>query len=124
LDANGLLHAQLTNGLPQGFYRVCTMVGNENHSPLQMPVAQRGVQDDCKYFSVGQGGGSTNPNDGTTTDTAAGTNKQTTNTNSSATTPSAPAPAPAPASTGTTTGAGGKGGKTGAKNVGKGGRRQ
>jgi transcription initiation factor TFIID subunit 15 len=54
-DAQNNVFANVTGGLPSGFYRVCTMVANANHSPLQMPVAQRGAQDDCKYFSVGQG---------------------------------------------------------------------
>jgi transcription initiation factor TFIID subunit 15 len=52
--SNGQVFANVPNGLPAGFYRACTMVANANHSPLQMPVAQRGNQDDCKYFSVGQ----------------------------------------------------------------------
>ena len=47
------------------------MVGNANHSPLQMPVAQRGAQDDCHYFSVGQG--SSNTNTGAQNDATANT---------------------------------------------------
>lgn len=54
-DANSKVIAKVPNGLPAGFYRCCTMVANANHSPLQMPVAQRGAQDDCRYFSAGQG---------------------------------------------------------------------
>jgi transcription initiation factor TFIID subunit 15 len=57
-DGNGNVVAKVPNGLPKGFYRCCTMISNANHSPLQMPVAQRGSQDDCRYFSTGQGGGS------------------------------------------------------------------
>jgi transcription initiation factor TFIID subunit 15 len=57
-DGNGNVVAKVPNGLPAGFYRCCTMISNANHSPLQMPVAQRGSQDDCRYFSTGQGTGS------------------------------------------------------------------
>jgi len=103
------LSATVANGLPPGFYRVCTMVSNANHSPLQMPVAQRGGQDDCKYFSAGQG------------------------TNQANTTPTTPAPAPpasgasgsAPAPGASGKAAGGAGtGKKGGSGKGRGGRRQ
>src|SRR5277367_2054320 len=57
LNQDSQVFAAVPGGLPAGFYRVCTMVANSNHSPLQMPVAQRGAQDDCHYFSVGQGAG-------------------------------------------------------------------
>jgi transcription initiation factor TFIID subunit 15 len=62
-NADNQVFANVTGGLPAGFYRVCTMVANANHSPLQMPVAQRGAQDDCKYFSVGQDSGGDNNDD-------------------------------------------------------------
>lgn len=52
-DGNGLLTTVVTGGLPAGNYRVCTMSSSSNHQPVLMPVAQRGAQDDCKYFSVG-----------------------------------------------------------------------
>ncbi|KAA8913858.1 hypothetical protein FN846DRAFT_36160 [Sphaerosporella brunnea] len=55
-DGKGDLQAQVTQGLPAGFYRVCTMTSASNHQPVLMPVAQRGAQDDCQKFSVGQGG--------------------------------------------------------------------
>lgn len=55
-DGNGNLQATVANGLPAGFYRVCTMSSASNHQPVLMPVAQRGAQDDCQKFSVGQGG--------------------------------------------------------------------
>lgn len=102
------LSATVTGGLPPGFYRVCTLVSNANHSPLQMPVAQRGGQDDCKYFSVGQG-----------------TGKQ------ADTTPTTPAPAPpAPPASAASGGAPAPGtsgkatGKKGGSGKGRGGRRQ
>lgn len=53
----GLLSATVTAGLPAGFYRVCTMNSASNHQPVLMPVAQRGAQDDCQKFTVGQGTG-------------------------------------------------------------------
>ncbi|KAJ4516504.1 hypothetical protein HRR83_001838 [Exophiala dermatitidis] len=56
-NGNGLLQATVTNGLPAGVYRVCTMNSASNHQPVLMPVAQRGAQDDCTKFTVGQGTG-------------------------------------------------------------------
>jgi transcription initiation factor TFIID subunit 15 len=75
-NADNEVFANVTGGLPAGFYRVCTMVANANHSPLQMPVAQRGAQDDCKYFSVGQDSGDDN-NDDTADDGSADTSDDT-----------------------------------------------
>ncbi|KAH6720877.1 hypothetical protein BKA61DRAFT_640961 [Leptodontidium sp. MPI-SDFR-AT-0119] len=51
-DGNGLLQATVTDGLPAGVYRVCTMIAARNHQPVNMPVAQRGAQDDCTKFEV------------------------------------------------------------------------
>ena len=48
----GLLRAEVTGGLPTGFYRVCTMVAASNHQPVVMPLAQRGGQNDCARFAV------------------------------------------------------------------------
>jgi len=56
-DGNGNLEATVDEGLPAGFYRVCTMTSSSNHQPVLMPVAQRGAQDDCQKFSVGKNGG-------------------------------------------------------------------
>jgi len=98
LNQDSQVFAAVPGGLPAGFYRVCTMVANANHSPLQMPVAQRGAQDDCKYFSVGQ----TNdpvaiPDFGNVTPAAA-----------PAAAPAPPPAAPAAAATTTSAAAGGK----------------
>ncbi|KAK6580490.1 hypothetical protein PZA11_006726 [Diplocarpon coronariae] len=57
-DGNGLLSATVTDGLPAGNYRVCSMTSSSNHQPVLMPVAQRGAQDDCQKFTVGAGTGS------------------------------------------------------------------
>ena len=68
-NGQGRLTAEVTGGLPTGCYRVCTMSSASNHQPILMPVAQRGAQDDCRYFSVGGacangGGGGGNNNNG------------------------------------------------------------
>lgn len=57
-NGKGLLSATVQGGLPAGSYRVCTMIAAANHQPVNMPVAQRGAQDDCTKFEVG-GTGST-----------------------------------------------------------------
>ena len=54
-NGQGLLSATVTGGLPAGSYRVCTLAAASNHQPVLMPVAQRGGQDDCTKFTVGQG---------------------------------------------------------------------
>ena len=51
-NGQGLLQAVVTGGLPAGVYRVCTMIAARNHQPVNMPVAQRGAQDDCTKFTV------------------------------------------------------------------------
>jgi transcription initiation factor TFIID subunit 15 len=56
-NGQGLLKAVVTDGLPVGIYRVCTMISAANHQPVNMPVAQRGAQDDCTKFEVVQSGG-------------------------------------------------------------------
>lgn len=56
-NGKGLLQAVVPGGLPAGAYRVCTMIAARNHQPVNMPVAQRGAQDDCTKFEVGAGGG-------------------------------------------------------------------
>ena len=73
-NGNGLLQATVTGGLPDGFYRVCTMSGASNHQPVLMPVAQRGTQEDCNKFEV-KGGTAPPPSSSTTAAAAASTNK-------------------------------------------------
>lgn len=51
-NGQGLLQAVVEDGLPVGTYRVCTMIAAQNHQPVNMPVAQRGAQDDCTKFQV------------------------------------------------------------------------
>lgn len=50
---NGLFSTSVTGGLPAGNYRVCSSASAANHQPVIMPVAQRGPQDDCQKFTVG-----------------------------------------------------------------------
>ncbi|GBC00711.1 hypothetical protein RclHR1_03950007 [Rhizophagus clarus] len=49
---DGILTADVDNGLPAGKYRLCTMSASFGHQPVLMPVAQRGAQDDCVRFRV------------------------------------------------------------------------
>ncbi|KAF2147419.1 uncharacterized protein K452DRAFT_304260 [Aplosporella prunicola CBS 121167] len=58
-NGQGLLSADVDGGLPAGTYRICTMSSSSNHQPVLMPVAQRGAQDDCTKFTVGQGSSGT-----------------------------------------------------------------
>ncbi|KAL1986382.1 hypothetical protein VTN96DRAFT_6461 [Rasamsonia emersonii] len=72
-DGNGGLSAAVTGGLPAGVYRVCTMTSASNHQPVLMPIAQRGAQDDCTKFTVGQGqsnNNNNNANSGTSSNSA------------------------------------------------------
>jgi transcription initiation factor TFIID subunit 15 len=71
-NGNGLLTTAVTGGLPAGNYRVCSMAGAANHQPVLMAVAQRGAQDDCKYFTVAAAGGGNGGNGGNAA--AGGTN--------------------------------------------------
>lgn len=61
-NGQGILSATVTGGLPAGNYRVCTMTGASNHQPVLMPVAQRGAQDDCTKFTVGNANAGNNNN--------------------------------------------------------------
>jgi hypothetical protein len=63
-NGQGLLQAVVTDGLPAGIYRVCTMIAARNHQPVNMPVAQRGAQDDCTKFQVVDAAGGNNPGKG------------------------------------------------------------
>ena len=46
---NGQLTADVTNGLPAGSYRICSITTAGNHQGVIGPVAQRGSFDDCVY---------------------------------------------------------------------------
>ncbi|KAG1746818.1 hypothetical protein EDB19DRAFT_1631435 [Suillus lakei] len=71
---NGILTADVTNGLPEGTYKISTINSAANHQPVLVPIAQHGSLDDAVYFTVsnnananangaaaGAGGGSAAP---------------------------------------------------------------
>ncbi|KAG8944806.1 hypothetical protein FRC04_001544 [Tulasnella sp. 424] len=49
---NGVLTADVTGGLPAGFYKVSSINTAANHQPVIGPVAQHGSFDDVSYFTV------------------------------------------------------------------------
>ncbi|KAG9318907.1 hypothetical protein JVU11DRAFT_1017 [Chiua virens] len=51
-DANGYLYANVTGGLPDGVYRMSTLMAAANHQGLALPVAKRGTDEDTIYFVV------------------------------------------------------------------------
>lgn len=51
-DANGLLYTNVTNGLPEGSYRMASINVAMNHQPALVAVAQRGSLDDAIYVSL------------------------------------------------------------------------
>jgi hypothetical protein len=50
--SNGILSADVTNGLPKGFYKISSINTAANHQPALGPVAQHGSFDDAAYVSV------------------------------------------------------------------------
>lgn len=61
-DANGQLYANITGGLPEGTYKMSTIISAMNHQPVLVAVAQHGALDDQIYFTVvasGQNGTTT-----------------------------------------------------------------
>jgi len=53
----GILTADVTAGLPAGFYKLSSINTAANHQPVLVPVAQHGSLDDAVYFTVNGGGG-------------------------------------------------------------------
>jgi len=53
---NGLLTADVTAGLPAGFYKVSSINTAANHQPVLVPIAQHGSLDDVAYFTVTDSG--------------------------------------------------------------------
>lgn len=51
-DANGILTADVDNGLPAGAYKLSSINTAANHQPVLGPVAQHGSLDDAVYFTV------------------------------------------------------------------------
>jgi hypothetical protein len=56
---NGAVTADVTNGVPAGTYRLCSINSSSNHQPVIVPVAQHGGLDDCVYFTASAGGSAT-----------------------------------------------------------------
>ncbi|KAK7019698.1 hypothetical protein VNI00_005417 [Paramarasmius palmivorus] len=56
LDENGALVTNITNGLPDGFYRLSSVALTANHYPVILPVLQHGAVNDAVYFTVSNGG--------------------------------------------------------------------
>lgn len=54
--ANGLLTADVTEGLPAGYYRLASINSAANHQPVLVAVAQHGALDDMVYFTVTEDG--------------------------------------------------------------------
>jgi hypothetical protein len=48
----GVLTADVTAGLPAGFYKLSSINSAANHQPVIVPVAQHGSLDDAVYFTV------------------------------------------------------------------------
>ncbi|KAJ4481143.1 hypothetical protein J3R30DRAFT_3464617 [Lentinula aciculospora] len=61
---DGQVTADVTSGVPDGTYRVCTINSSSNHQPVIAPIAQHGSLDDCVYFTASATGAAS------TTDTA------------------------------------------------------
>ncbi|EEB91762.1 hypothetical protein MPER_09828, partial [Moniliophthora perniciosa FA553] len=59
---DGVLSAEVTKGLPEGFYRLASINTAANHQPVVVPVAQHGTLDDVVYFEVTSNGGNNNNN--------------------------------------------------------------
>jgi len=49
---NGVVSEDVTDGLPAGAYRLCSINSAANHQPVIVPVAQHGALDDCSYFTA------------------------------------------------------------------------
>jgi hypothetical protein len=67
---NGVLTADVANGLPAGTYKVSSINTAANHQPILVPIAQHGSLDDAVYFTV-SGSNSTAAAGSSSTDTAA-----------------------------------------------------
>ncbi|KAK1220026.1 hypothetical protein PQX77_017233 [Marasmius sp. AFHP31] len=48
-NGQGVVSADVTDGLPAGAYRMCSINASSNHQPVIVPVAQHGSLDDCVY---------------------------------------------------------------------------
>ncbi|RSH85549.1 hypothetical protein EHS25_003688 [Saitozyma podzolica] len=51
-DVNGLTTVAIEGGLAAGAYRLCTIMSASNHQSAIMPIAQRGSENTCSYFTA------------------------------------------------------------------------
>ncbi|KAF9491933.1 hypothetical protein BDN71DRAFT_1452243 [Pleurotus eryngii] len=49
----GILTASVNKGLPDGYYRLSSMLSATNSQPIVVPLLQPGIEDDTVYFTVG-----------------------------------------------------------------------
>lgn len=57
---SGVLTADVTAGLPAGFYRLASINTAANHQPALVAIAQHGSLDDAVYFTVSDNGAASN----------------------------------------------------------------
>jgi len=50
--AGGILTADVSSGLPAGFYKLSSINTAANHQPVLVPIAQHGSLDDVVYFTI------------------------------------------------------------------------
>lgn len=50
--SGGVLSVDVSAGIPDGAYRLCSINSSANHQPVIVPVAQHGALDDCVYFTA------------------------------------------------------------------------
>ncbi|KAK6905310.1 hypothetical protein I204_05260 [Kwoniella mangroviensis CBS 8886] len=51
-DVNGLSTIDVQGGVPAGAYRLCTIMSASNHQSVILPIAQRGAENTCSYFTA------------------------------------------------------------------------
>ncbi|KAJ6501890.1 hypothetical protein C8R45DRAFT_819323, partial [Mycena sanguinolenta] len=49
VDTTGEINTEITNGLPEGFYRMTVTPRAANHQPVLVPIAQHGALNDVTY---------------------------------------------------------------------------
>jgi hypothetical protein len=123
---NGVLTVDVTDGLPPGVYRFCTMNTTANHTPVTVAVAQHGALDDCIYATAtagngGNNGGNANNGGGNGNNNGQNSNKANSTTSSSAATSTSFAAA-ATSSAAANNGGNNNGGNNGGRNRFRGGR--
>jgi hypothetical protein len=69
---NGVVTADVTDGLPAAAYRMCSINAAANHQPVIVPIAQHGSLDDCVYFTASAGGAAAGGNAGAANNGTAG----------------------------------------------------